>query len=199
MEQVLVVEDEFYARKSILKILRECGLDVQVCGEAANGKEAVEILEEKRNVDLVITDIKMDEMDGLELSEYISKNWEETDILILTAFENFEFARKAIQYRVSDYIVKPITKENLIPAVNRVLEQRRKRRREREERSRKISSETEKTYFPVKTILSHQELLEDFFPYRMAHPGALYRVGVMQLEQKTEDSQAKEICRIIRE
>ena len=36
MEQVLVVEDEFYARKSILKILRECGLDVQVCGEAAN-------------------------------------------------------------------------------------------------------------------------------------------------------------------
>lgn len=199
MEQVLVVEDEFYARKSILKILRECGLDVQVCGEAANGKEAVEILEEKRNVDLVITDIKMDEMDGLELSEYISKNWEETDILILTAFENFEFARKAIQYRVSDYIVKPITKENLIPAVNRVLEQRRKRRREREERSRKISSETEKTYFPVKTILSHQKLLEDFFPYRMAHPGALYRVGVMQLEQKTEDSQAKEICRIIRE
>ena len=114
MEQVLVVEDEFYARKSILKILRECGRDVQVCGEAANGKEAVEILEEKRNVDLVITDIKMDEMDGLELSEYISKNWEETDILILTAFENFEFARKAIQYRVSDYIVKPITKENLI-------------------------------------------------------------------------------------
>ena len=199
MEQVLVVEDEFYARKSIVKILRECCLDVQVCGEAANGKEAVEFLEQNQNVDLVVTDIKMDEMDGMELSEYISKNREETDVLILTAFENFEFARKAIQYRVSDYIVKPITKENLIPAVARVLEQRGKRRQEREERSRKISSETEKTYFPVKTILSHRELLEDFFPYRTAHPGSLYRVGVMQLEQKLEDGQAKEICRIIRE
>lgn len=58
MKKILVVEDEYYARKSIVKILQESDLDIQVCGEAANGMKAIELLEEYKDIALVITDIQ---------------------------------------------------------------------------------------------------------------------------------------------
>ena len=59
MKKILVVEDEYYARKSIVKILQESDLDIQVCGEAENGMKAIELLEEYKDIALVITDIQM--------------------------------------------------------------------------------------------------------------------------------------------
>lgn len=59
MKKILVVEDEYYARKSIVKILQESDLDIQVCGEAANGMKAIELLEEYKDIALVITDIQI--------------------------------------------------------------------------------------------------------------------------------------------
>ena len=53
MKKILVVEDEYYARKSIVKILQESDLDIQVCGEAANGMKAIELLEEYKDIALV--------------------------------------------------------------------------------------------------------------------------------------------------
>lgn len=68
MKKILVVEDEYYARKSIVKILQESDLDIQVCGEAVNGMKAIELLEEYKDIALVITDIQMKKMGGLELA-----------------------------------------------------------------------------------------------------------------------------------
>ena len=120
MKKILVVEDEYYARKSIVKILQESDLDIQVCGEAVNGMKAIELLEEYKDIALVITDIQMKKMGGLELASYLHKHRPEIDILILTAFENFDYAREALRYNVKDYIVKPIYKENLLPPVKKV-------------------------------------------------------------------------------
>lgn len=64
MKKILVVEDEYYARKSIVKILQESDLDIQVCGEAVNGMKAIELLEEYKDIALVITDIQMKKMGG---------------------------------------------------------------------------------------------------------------------------------------
>lgn len=121
MKKILVVEDEYYARKSIVKILQESDLDIQVCGEAENGMKAIELLEEYKDIALVITDIQMQKMGGLELASYLHKHIPEIDVLILTAFENFDYAREALRYNVKDYIVKPIYKENLLPPVKKVL------------------------------------------------------------------------------
>lgn len=74
MKKILVVEDEYYARKSIVKILQESDLDIQVCGEAANGMKAIELLEEYKDIALVITDIQMQKMGGLELASYLHKH-----------------------------------------------------------------------------------------------------------------------------
>ena len=72
MKKILVVEDEYYARKSIVKILQESDLDIQVCGEAVNGMKAIELLEEYKDIALVITDIQMKKMGGLELASSLN-------------------------------------------------------------------------------------------------------------------------------
>lgn len=131
-EKILVVEDEYYARKSIVKILQESDLDIQVCGEAVNGMKAIELLEEYKDIALVITDIQMKKMGGLELASYLHKHRPEIDILILTAFVNFDYAREALRYNVKDYIVKPIYKENLLPPVKKVLEKQEEKSRNQE-------------------------------------------------------------------
>ena len=79
MKKILVVEDEYYARKSIVKILQESDLDIQVCGEAENGMKAIELLEEYKDIALVITDIQMQKMGGLELASYLHKHIPEID------------------------------------------------------------------------------------------------------------------------
>lgn len=136
-------------------------MDIQVCGEAVNGMKAIELLEEYKDIALVITDIQMKKMGGLELASYLHKHRPEIDILILTAFENFDYAREALRYNVKDYIVKPIYKENLLPPVKGFRETGRE-----ESKSRKIKNyyqwEATKNYFPVKTIVAHEELYKEF-------------------------------------
>ena len=80
MKKILVVEDEYYARKSIVKILQESDLDIQVCGEAENGMKAIELLEEYKDIALVIpnwevTDnfLETGEIDYREIDERVKK------------------------------------------------------------------------------------------------------------------------------
>lgn len=117
MIRVMIVDDEPFIRQG-LKILidwKKYGFDV--CAEASNGREAVSIMKNKK-IDLVITDIKMPEMDGLELVKYtqnfISKN---IRFIILSGFYDFEYAKKAIKYDVADYVLKPVQKDELIKAL----------------------------------------------------------------------------------
>lgn len=114
MINVLIVDDEPFIRQG-LKILidwEEYGF--LVAGEAVNGKEAIRLLEDK-DYDLIITDIKMPEMDGMELIEYVRKNKsQELKIIVLSGYYEFEYAKQAIRYNVADYILKPIQKEELM-------------------------------------------------------------------------------------
>lgn len=114
MINVVIVDDEPFIRQG-LKILidwEEYGFSIT--GEAANGKEAISLLE-YNNYDLIITDIKMPEIDGMELVEYIREHKsKDLKIIILSGYYEFEYAKQAIRYDVVDYILKPIQKEELI-------------------------------------------------------------------------------------
>ena len=192
-----VVEDEYYARKSIVKILQESDLDIQVCGEAANGMKAIELLEEYKDIALVITDIQMQKMGGLELASYLHKHIPEIDVLILTAFENFDYAREALRYNVKDYIVKPIYKENLLPPVKKVLEKQEEKSRNQEKIKNYYQWEAAKNYFPVKTIVAHEELYKEFFSYNAIHQEEKFCIVVMQEEELVTDVEL--VNRIIQE
>lgn len=197
MKKILVVEDEYYARKSIVKILQESDLDIQVCGEAENGMKAIELLEEYKDIALVITDIQMQKMGGLELASYLHKHIPEIDVLILTAFENFDYAREALRYNVKDYIVKPIYKENLLPPVKKVLEKQEEKSRNQEKIKNYYQWEAAKNYFPVKTIVAHEELYKEFFSYNAIHQEEKFCIVVMQEEELVTDVEL--VNRIIQE
>lgn len=114
MIKVMIVDDEPYIRQGLKILIDWNRFGFDVCAEAANGQEAVKILE-NTEVDLVITDIKMPGMDGLELIEYTRNNISgNICFIILSGFYEFEYAKKAIKYNVSDYVLKPVKKEELI-------------------------------------------------------------------------------------
>ena len=117
MFKVLLVDDEEEVRKGIRDRIDWTGFGLEVVGEAENGREALEFFDETIP-DIVITDINMPFMDGLELTEKIRAGFPNVKIIILTGFDDFKFAQTAIKFGVSDYILKPV-----LPAdINKLLD-----------------------------------------------------------------------------
>ncbi len=85
----------------------------EICAEASNGKEALEMME-KFYPNVVLTDIKIPYIDGLQLAEEIMNWYPETSVILITENNEFEYARKAIKLGVCDYILKPFKKEELL-------------------------------------------------------------------------------------
>lgn len=129
----------------------------------------------------------MKKMGGLELASYLHKHRPEIDILILTAFENFDYAREALRYNVKDYIVKPIYKENLLPPVKLILERQEEKSRNQEKMKTYYQWEAAKNYFPVKTIVAQEELYKEFFNYKAMHQEEKFCIVVMQEEDFATD------------
>ncbi len=117
MIKVMIVDDEPYIRQGLKILINWEQYGFILSGEAATGKEALELME-SGEYDLVITDIKMPNMGGLEL---IERTWEQVSkqisFIILSGYNEFEYARKAIKYSVIDYVLKPVQKEELIWAL----------------------------------------------------------------------------------
>ncbi len=112
MYRVLLVDDEILVREAISENIHWGELGYELAGSCQNGKEAIEFLE-KEPVDVVLTDICMPYVDGMGLSEFIFKNLPETNIIIFSGFDDFEYAQKAIKYNVREYLLKPVTASEL--------------------------------------------------------------------------------------
>lgn len=112
MYKVLIVDDEEVVREGIRTKIRWGELGFSPPVTAADGREAMDIADEL-SPHLVITDIYMPFVDGLELSEYLYANHPDTKIIILSGFDEFDFAVRALKYRASDYILKPVTSAEL--------------------------------------------------------------------------------------
>ena len=112
MLDVMLVDDDSVVRRGLKELIKWEELGARVVACAANGLEAMEILKE-RQIDLVISDIKMPEMNGLHLAEYIYKNLPNTKIILLSAYGEFEYAKMAVQYDVMAYLLKPISRKSI--------------------------------------------------------------------------------------
>lgn len=115
MLNIVIVDDEKLARNRIRDLIDELEVDVQVLGEAANGKEAVEIIR-SQSPDLVLLDIQMPVLDGFDVVDLLGSD--RPDIIFITAFD--EYALKAFEIHAVDYLLKPVRKERLSEALNRV-------------------------------------------------------------------------------
>lgn len=104
---VLLVDDEEEVIQVIMKKMNWEGLGFSVIGYANNGVKALELVEEFQP-DVVMTDIKMPYMDGMELANRIKSKFPATKILLFTGFDEFEYAKEAVHLEVEEYILKPV-------------------------------------------------------------------------------------------
>ncbi|MBN2657639.1 MAG: response regulator [Spirochaetales bacterium] len=131
MFDVAIIDDEKWIRELIRKLLPLERYSLQVTGEAEDGREGLDLVKRTRP-DIILTDIRMPVLSGLELIENIRILLPKAEIIIISGFDNFEYAQKAIKSGVSDFLLKPVEKEELEKAIGKAIERLRKRRMEQE-------------------------------------------------------------------
>ncbi|PHV69969.1 DNA-binding response regulator [Sporanaerobium hydrogeniformans] len=118
MLKVLIVEDEDMIRKGLIHTMDWTNMECTVVGEAGNGQEGLERIKELMP-DIVFTDIIMPKMTGIEMLE-LAKGFVDFKSVILTSYSEFGYAQKAINLKVSDYLLKPIDEEELLKVVEKI-------------------------------------------------------------------------------
>ena len=126
--RILIVDDEAVARISLAEVLRLEGYDVQM---AASGEEALRLVE-RQPFDLMVVDLKMPGMDGIQLTEAVQNRAPDTVIILLTAFATLETAIEAIRRGAHDYLLKPCPIPQILESVRKGLDKSRQERRRRE-------------------------------------------------------------------
>lgn len=117
MLKVLVVEDEELIRRGIVLAVDWAALDCVVVGEASNGEEALEAVE-RLDPNLIVTDLKMPKMDGLEMLRRLRERGNGAYVIILTAYDSFEYAQTALRLGAVDFLLKPFHDGDLEEAVS---------------------------------------------------------------------------------
>jgi two-component system response regulator AlgR len=117
--RVVIADDEGPARSRMRDLLEDCAatLALELAGEAANGTELLQMLEEKP-ADVVLLDIRMPEMDGIEVAQHLQKLTDPPKVIFTTAFDSY--AIKAFELHAVDYLLKPIRLRRLFDALSRV-------------------------------------------------------------------------------
>lgn len=121
MLKVFLAEDEFIIREGIKNNIDWQAHGYEFCGEASDGELAFPLIQKTRP-DILITDIKMPFVDGLALSRLVKKELPETEIIILSGYEEFDYAKEAIQIGVARYLLKPVNGETLLQEIDSVAE-----------------------------------------------------------------------------
>lgn len=119
MYPVLLVDDEKMIKKSMRKMIEASGGPFEVCGEAKNGEEALDIAA-KHPPRLIITDIRMPLMDGLQLIEETQKRLLSIEFIIVSGFSEFAYAQKALQLGAFDFLLKPVRPHIFLDTLRRV-------------------------------------------------------------------------------
>lgn len=135
--RIIVADDEIFARKAIVKMLREVEPEAEICLEAETGQEILDYMKD-HSADLILTDIRMPEKDGLEVAECIQKTHSEANVAIISGYADFAYASAAIRFGVKDYLTKPVRREELEEMLGRIRNQHARKRQavEREVESR---------------------------------------------------------------
>ncbi len=121
---VLVVDDEPDVRKVVRMTLEKSGYDVL---EAEDGEKAIEEVKKDENsmlLSLIITDIRMPNMNGIDVINYYRKEWPSVPLIVLTGFPDMDMATSMLKHGIVDYLVKPVETEKLRASVSKAMEQR---------------------------------------------------------------------------
>lgn len=153
----MIVDDESIIRNGIKSSINWCEYGINICGEAADGIEALEKLKLLKP-DIVIMDIRMPKLDGLKVCQEVIKEHPGLEIIILSGYDEFEYARKAIELGVSDYLLKPIGAEELVNKVVKLKEKISQRKAISRQRELLLRNSREITFILIKKMLNGEEI-----------------------------------------
>jgi YesN/AraC family two-component response regulator len=117
----MIIDDEMSARRLLQVSVDWQSLNMELVGEAASGIEAINIIDELRP-DIVFVDISMPFMNGIEFTQIASNRYENLMIIILTGFDDFEYARQCVRLPVVEYMLKPIVRQEVIEVLTQIKE-----------------------------------------------------------------------------
>ncbi|WP_261305607.1 response regulator transcription factor [Paenibacillus andongensis] len=121
MYKVILVDDERWVRVVLRKAVEQTRLPFKIVQECANGLEAMDALLE-HSADLVISDVKMPIMDGIALAEQMTQV--SANLILVSGYDDFQLAQKAIRYGVKDYLLKPVEMEAMADCLGRWMQDR---------------------------------------------------------------------------
>ena len=119
MLKILIVDDEEVVRQGIRLGVDWDGLGCTVVGEAANGEEGLAAARQYAP-ELIITDVRMPRMDGIEMMQRLREEGCTAHVIVLTAYNEFDYARSALRFGAADYLLKPFRDQELVAAILRV-------------------------------------------------------------------------------
>lgn len=121
MYKVILVDDERWVRVVLRKAVEQTKLPFEIVQECANGLEAIDALQ-KHRADLVISDVKMPIMDGIALAEQMTQM--SANLILVSGYDDFQLAQKAIRFGVKDYLLKPVEMEAMADCLGRWMQDR---------------------------------------------------------------------------
>lgn len=188
MLKLLIVEDEPLVLDGLKYTIEWKQHDIEIVGAVSNGLEATSTIEQN-NPDIVLSDIKMPGMDGLELAEWIYDRFPDIYIIFLTGYSDFEYARNAMKNGAVDYLLKPVNEEALFKAIKKIRSKiKRKQENEKEHVRLQIILEQNMPFLKEKfiyDILNHemdtQEIKTKMEFFNIDLIGDLYLIAIAEI------------------
>ncbi|WP_155252389.1 response regulator, partial [Paenibacillus polymyxa] len=118
MYRLLIVDDEYHIREGLKLMVAESGLSVEVSDVAEDGVTALRLYTEQRP-DMILLDINLPDMSGLDVAKTIREKDQQTPLLFLTGYESMTYIRQAVSLQAVDYLLKPVTSEDFEAALSR--------------------------------------------------------------------------------
>lgn len=198
--KVFLVEDEMVIRRGIKNSIDWEKEGYIFCGEASDGELAYPMII-KEKPDILITDIRMPFMDGLELCKLVKKELPNIKILILSGYDEFDYAKEAIRLGVTEYLLKPISSGKLLEALNGVSESIRREKEDKDlvrkymEEMRENSEHEKQKFFEqmIAGNLSMADALETGKKYEMSLSAGMYNLLLFRFTLGEENRKSGEL------
>ena len=117
--RMFIVDDEWIIAESLSMMEEWSDRNISIVGTAYNGYDAIRFY--KESVDLVITDIRMPDINGLQLLQYIYEELPDTKVIMISGYEDFSYARQALKYKARGYVLKPIDTDECLKSLMKLL------------------------------------------------------------------------------
>lgn len=196
--KVMIIDDEIYFREALKKTIPWEQMQLEICGEAADGVSALE-LAAKLHPDIILADINMPKMNGLEFVRRVKEADEETKIIIISGYDEFEYARQALTLGVNDYLLKPVSEDELCTILKKLATDKQKERLRKLENNKKRKDSNKnkniaERYFLNAILTSDSRKQNEQYLRQLAEAGSVLctmkqvRVAALEIDYKWEMS-----------